>query len=95
LQDLALKLRAEGRSYDPKVFKKKKESKSPAGGGVAGAGSKHKKAKVKIKSSQRDKAPYHVSACWQLPAMLQAVLLALASRLCGSCCCGCTLAGYV
>lgn len=62
-RDLALKLRAEGRGYDPKVFKKKKESKSPGkggGGGAAGAGSKHKKAKVKIKSSQRDKAPYHV-----------------------------------
>jgi hypothetical protein len=74
LQDLALKLRAEGRGYDPKVFKKKKDSKAGSGGGgggAAAAGGKHKKAKVKIKSSQRDKAPYHVRAsataagnCW-------------------------------
>jgi hypothetical protein len=68
LQDLALKLRGEGRNYDPKVFKKKKDSKAGGGGGggggggAAAAGGKHKKAKVKIKSSQRDKAPYHVSA---------------------------------
>lgn len=53
-QELALKLRAEGRSYDPKVFKKKKQQKD---------GGKHPKAKVKIKSSQRNKAPYNVS-CW-------------------------------
>lgn len=51
LQDLALKLRAEGRSYDPKVFKQKKQQKD---------GGKHPKAKVKIKSSQRNKAPYNV-----------------------------------
>jgi hypothetical protein len=68
LQDLALKLRAEGRNYDAKVFKKKKDSKAGSGGGggggaAAAAGGKHKKAKVKIKSSQRDKAPYHVSGC--------------------------------
>lgn len=60
-QELALKLRVEGRSYDPKVFKKKQKQKDGA--------NKHPKAKVKIKSSQRNKAPYHVSqrrlpACW-------------------------------
>lgn len=59
LQELALKLRAEGRAYDPKVFKKqkRKEHKGPGAGG-----DKPKHAKVKIKSSQRNKAPYHVSA---------------------------------
>lgn len=93
MQDLALKLRAEGRGYDPKVFKKKKESKSPGkgggggGGGAAGAGSKHKKAKVKIKSSQRDKAPYHVSLHVQLALMLDEVLFVVLQTIAGDSMC--------
>jgi len=57
MQELAIKLRAQGREYDAKVFKQKKKSTASAGAGNAG---QHKHAKVKIKSSQRNKAPYHV-----------------------------------
>eukprot|EP00775_Hariotina_reticulata_P013805 gene13805-13926_t len=56
-RELAIKLRSQGREYDPKVFKQKKKSTAGAGAGKDG---QHKHAKVKIKSSQRNKAPYHV-----------------------------------
>jgi hypothetical protein len=53
LQEIALKLRSEGRTYNPRVFKRKQFSGE---GGPA-----HKKVRVKVKSSQRNKQPYHVS----------------------------------
>ncbi len=46
-----MRLRAEGRSYDARTFKAKKDGGSGAG---------KAKAKVKIKSGQRNRAPYQV-----------------------------------
>jgi hypothetical protein len=56
LQELAMKLRAEGRTYNSETFNRKKRK---AAGKADGQG--RPKKKVKVKSSQRNKAPYNVS----------------------------------
>jgi hypothetical protein len=56
VQELAMKLRAEGRTYNSETFNRKKRK---AAGKADGQG--RPKKKVKVKSSQRNKAPYNVS----------------------------------
>jgi hypothetical protein len=53
LQEIALKLRAEGRTYNPRVLRYKHFTSEgfPA----------RKQVRVKVKASQRNKQPYHVS----------------------------------
>jgi hypothetical protein len=57
LQELALKLRAEGRSYSNETFNRKKRIAAFKGDGAG-----RPKKKIKVKSSQRNKAPYNVSS---------------------------------
>ena len=54
-QEIALKLRTEGKEYNPHRLKRKQRQQEQGHQGSA-----HKKAKVKVKSSQRNKSPYHV-----------------------------------
>lgn len=56
MQELALKLRAEGRTYSSETFNRKKRKAA-----FKGDGQGRPKKKVKVKSSQRNKAPYNVS----------------------------------
>lgn len=50
-----MKLRTEGKEYNPHRLKRKQWQQEQGQQGSA-----HKKAKVKVKASQRNKAPYHV-----------------------------------
>jgi hypothetical protein len=65
-QELAVRLRAEGRSYSSETFRAKKRKAAREAQGVfvkRKLSTAKKAARVKVKSTQRDKAPYNVRAC--------------------------------